>query len=164
MSAQGVERHAGPQPLTVPATGFALLLAALWGGNSVAIKAGLSDAPPLRLAAFRFIAGGLVIAAWTLATHQPFRPTRQELRPLAVVALLFVTQIAFMNIGQQHTTAGHGVVILTTFPLWTGIFAHFFVPGDRLSPVRVVGTLLAYCGVVLVFWQSFGAGRRSVTS
>ena len=122
---------AGPQQLTPAATGFAAFLAALWGGNAVAIKAGLDDAPPLRLAWLRFVIGGLVTIVWALQTKQPIRPTRRELKPLGGLALLFVTQIAFMNIGQDHTTASHAVVINTTFPLWTGVIAHFFVPGDR---------------------------------
>lgn len=147
----------GPQPLDTRATGFALLLSALWGGNAVAIKAGLDDAPPLRLAGLRFVLGGLVTIAWALQTHQPLRPTRAELRPLGWLALLFVVQIAFMNIGQDHTTAGHAVVIGTTFPLWTGVFAHFFVPGDRMTPARTLATLVAYLGVVVVFAQSLGA-------
>ncbi|MBT5773969.1 MAG: DMT family transporter, partial [Dehalococcoidia bacterium] len=133
-----------PKQLTPPATGFALFLAALWGGNAVAIKAGLDDAPPLRLAWMRFVIGGLVTIVWALWTRQEIWPKRSELRPLGWLALLFVTQIAFMNIGQDHTTASHAVVINTTFPLWTGVMAHFFVPGDRMSPLRTVGTLIAY--------------------
>jgi drug/metabolite transporter (DMT)-like permease len=146
-----------PKQLTPPATGFALFLAALWGGNAVAIKAGLDDAPPLRLAWMRFVIGGLVTIVWALWTRQEIRPKRSELRPLGWLALLFVTQIAFMNIGQDHTTASHAVVVNTTFPLWTGVIAHFFVPGDRMSPVRTAGTLLAYSGVVVVFAQSLGS-------
>jgi drug/metabolite transporter (DMT)-like permease len=151
---------AGPQPLDTRATGFALLLSALWGGNAVAIKAGLDDAPPLRLAWMRFVAGALVTVTWAVRTKQPLRPTRAEVRPLVGLALLFVTQIAFMNIGQNHTTAGHAVVINTTFPLWTGVFAHFFVPGDRLSPIRSLGTLVAYGGIVVVFAQSLTEGGQ----
>ncbi|MDO9445084.1 MAG: DMT family transporter [Dehalococcoidia bacterium] len=147
----------GPQPLTLPATGFALLLAALWGGNAVAIKAGLDDAPPLRLAWMRFVAGGIVTVAWAISTKQSLRPTRPELRPLAGLAALFTAQIAFMNIGQDHTTASHAVVINTTFPLWTGVIAHFFVRGDRLTRGRTIGTLVAYAGVVAVFGQSLGS-------
>ncbi|MEZ4502355.1 MAG: DMT family transporter [Dehalococcoidia bacterium] len=148
----------GPQPLDTRATGFALLLSALWGGNAVAIKAGLDDAPPLRLAWMRFVAGAFVTITWAVRTKQPLRPTRAEMRPLVGLALLFVTQIAFMNIGQDHTTAGHAVVINTTFPLWTGVFAHFFVKGDRLTPVRSLGTLVAYAGIVVVFAQSLTEG------
>jgi drug/metabolite transporter (DMT)-like permease len=60
-----------------------------------------------------------------------------------------------MNIGQDYTTAGHAVVVTTTFPLWTGVFAHFFVPGDRMSRSRTFGTLIAYGGVVAVFYKGF---------
>lgn len=145
------------RPLTPAATAFALLLAALWGGNSVAIKAGLDDAPPLRLAGYRFVAGSLVTVAWALYTKQSMIPRRADLPALGGLALLFATQIALMNFGQDHTTASHAVVIGTTFPLWTGVVAHFTVPGDRLSRGRVIGTLVAYSGVLAVFAQSLGA-------
>jgi drug/metabolite transporter (DMT)-like permease len=148
----------GPQPLSPPATAFALLLAALWGGNAPAIKAGLQDAPPLRLAGLRFLAGGVVILAWVVSTKQPLLPTREEWRPLGWLALLFTVQIAFMNIGQDHTTASNAVVIGNTFPLWTGLFAHFFVRGDHFTAPRVAGTSIAYLGVLVVFVQSLGAG------
>lgn len=150
-------RPAGPQPLTPPATGFALLLAALWGGNPTAIKAGLDDAGPLRLAGYRFLAGGLVTIGWALYTKQSMMPARGEFRALFWLGVLFISQIAFMNVGQDYTTASHGVVINTTFPLWTGVIAHFFVPGDRLTPGRALGTLIAYSGVVAIFAQSLGS-------
>ncbi|MDA0366263.1 MAG: DMT family transporter [Chloroflexi bacterium] len=151
-------RSRGLGALTPSATAFALVLNALWGGNAVAIKAGLRDAPPLRLAWMRFVAGGIVTVAWAISTRQSLRPTRAELRPMGWLALLFVTQIAFMNIGQNHTTAAHAVVLNSTFPLWTGVFAHFFVAGDRLSPGRAAGTVIAYLGVFSLFAQSFTGG------
>ena len=43
---------------------LALLLSILWGANPVAIKLGLEDAPPIRLAWMRFLVGGVVIVAW----------------------------------------------------------------------------------------------------
>jgi len=137
--------------LTGRATAFALLLAALWGGNPVAAKAGLDDAPPLRLGWMRFVLGSLVVIGWALVTKQSFRVLRSEWLPLAGLGALFSAQIAFMNVGQDHTTAGHAAVITATFPLWTGVIAHFLVPGDRLNRARVVGTLLAYLGVVALF-------------
>jgi drug/metabolite transporter (DMT)-like permease len=35
------------------------------------------------------------------------------------------------------------------------VFAHFFVPGDRMSRSRTFGTLIAYSGVVAVFYKGF---------
>ncbi|MFQ5831029.1 MAG: EamA family transporter [Candidatus Methylomirabilia bacterium] len=80
---------------------LALLLSAFWGGNPVAIKIGLEDAPPLRLAWLRFGLGGLSILAWAWWTGQltGFRIFPSERRPLLCLRLLFTVQIALLNIG-----------------------------------------------------------------
>lgn len=145
------------RPLTLRAGLFALLLSALWGGNPVAIKAGLEDAPPLRLGWLRFVIGGVVVLAWALATRRSLRLARHEWKPLLFLGCLFAVQIAFMNIGQDFTSAGHAVVITTTFPLWTSVIAHFYVPGDRLSKGRFLGAMVAYSGIVVLFSSGIGS-------
>ncbi len=146
-------------PLTPGSGAFAALLAALWGGNPVAIKVGLDDAPPLRLGWMRIAIGGVVVLAWALASRQSLRVLRSEWLPLAALGLLFSTQLAFMNIGQDRTTVGHAAVITATFPLWTGLFAHFIVPGDRYTTMRVAGTVVAYLGVVVVLSGGLDGGN-----
>ena len=143
------------QPLTARAGALALLLSTLWAGNPVANKAGLDDAGPMRLGWLRFALGGVVVLIYAVATRQSFRILRHEWVPLALLGTLFTVQLAFMNIGQDFSTAGHAVVVTSTFPLWTGVFAHFFVPGDRMSRSRTLGTLVAYSGVIAVFYKGF---------
>ena len=144
------------RPLTLRAGLFALLLSALWGGNPVAIKAGLADAPPLRLGWLRFVIGGIVVLAWALITRRTLKVARHEWKPLLFLGCLFAVQIAFMNIGQDFTSAGHAVVITTTSPLWTSVIAHFYVPGDRLSRGRFLGAMVAYSGIVVLFARGIG--------
>ena len=72
------------------------------------------------------------------------------------LGLLFSAQLAFMNIGQDHTSAGHAAVLMSAYPLWTAVFAHFFVAGDKLTVKRLLGALIAYGGVVVVFSGSLG--------
>jgi drug/metabolite transporter (DMT)-like permease len=145
----------GRRPLSIKAGGLALLLSTMWAGNPVANKAGLEDAGPLRLGYLRFILGAIVVLIYAIATRQSFRVQQHEWVPLGLLGVLFTVQLAFMNVGQDYTTAGHAVVVTTTFPLWTGVFAHFFVPGDRMSRSRTLGTLVAYGGVVAVFYKGF---------
>ena len=140
------------QPLSARAGALALLLSTLWAGNPVANKAGLDDAGPMRLGWLRFAIGGVVVLIYAVATRQSFRVLRHEWVPLALLGTLFTVQLAFMNIGQDFSTAGHAVVVTSTFPLWTGVFAHFFVPGDRMSRSRTLGTLVAYSVVIGVFY------------
>jgi drug/metabolite transporter (DMT)-like permease len=144
------------KPLTLPAAAFALFLSTIWSGNSIAIKAGLDHAPPLRLGYLRFITGAIVVLIWAIATGADLRIRRGEWMPLLILGILFSVQLGFMNIGLNHTTAGHGAVLTVTFPIWVAVLAHFFVPGDRLTPKRLLGVIIAYGGVLLLFADSLG--------
>lgn len=125
----------------------------LWGGNTVAIKLGLLDAPPLRLAWMRFLLGGAVIALWGAGSGRLAGATlpRHEWGPLLVLGLIFTAQIGLMNVGTSLTTAAHATVVQNLYAVHTVVLAHFLIPGDRLTPRRLAGALVAYGGVVLLF-------------
>ena len=144
--------------------GLALLLSVLWGANPVAIKVGLADAPPLRLAWMRFLVGGLVILVWAGVTGRlrGVRIEAHEWRPLTIVGLLFTAQIASMNVGTALTTASHASVLLNLYAVHTVVLAHFLIPGDRLTPARLTGVLVAYAGIVLLFRGETGTGSPTL--
>jgi len=139
------------KPLSIKSGSFALFLSTIWSGNPVATKAGLLDCEPLRYGYLRFFLGGIINLSWAIATRKSFKLKMNEIKPLFLLGLLFTAQIAFLNFGQDFTTAGHGAIMISTFPLWTSIFAHIFVPNDKLSKIRLIGTFIAYSGVVIVF-------------
>ena len=135
----------------------AVLISLLWGANSVVIKLGLEDTPPLRLAAMRVVVGGIVICLWAWATGRfaAFRIERWEWRPLAVLGLLFSVQMGATNIGTWLTSASHATVLVNLYAVHTVVLAHFMIPGDRLTPAKVGGVLVAYTGIVLLFARDF---------
>src|SRR5439155_14967244 len=100
---------------------MAVLISLLWGANTVVIKLGLEDAPPLRLAWMRFVVGGIVIALWAWLTGRlaGFRLRRAEVRPLLVVTLLFIAQIGTMNVGTSLTSAAHSAIVLNLYAVHT---------------------------------------------
>ncbi len=144
-----------PKNVDVKAAVLVTLLSFLWGGNPIAIKIGLADAPPIRQAWMRFMLGGLTVLAWAWVTRTPLRIQRHELRPLAILGVIFTIQIALLNLGVKYTTAGHVSILLNAYPIYTVLLAHFFVPGDRLSGGRTMGVLIAYAGVLLLFSGEF---------
>lgn len=150
----------------IDATGaaLALLVSVLWGANPVAIKLGVEDAPPLRLAWLRFLVGGVVILAWGWATGRlaGFRIAPAERRPLLVLGLLFTAQIGAMNLGTALTSAAHAAILLNSYAVHFVVLAHFAIPGDRLTPRRLAGVLVAYAGIVLLFARQVGAGAPSL--
>ena len=142
------------QNLSARALGLALGLSAFWGGNPVAVKVGLMDAPPLRLGWLRFVLGAVVVLAFARFRGESLRVEKHERKTLLGLGTLFAAQLALLNLGQDRTSSGHAAVILSAYPLWTALFAHFFVPGDRLTARRGLGALVAYAGVIVVFSAS----------
>jgi drug/metabolite transporter (DMT)-like permease len=146
---------AEPRNVDPQAAVLVTLLSFLWGGNPIAIKIALEDAPPIRQAWMRFVLGGLTVLAWAWITRTPLRIHRHEVRPLLVLGVIFTVQIALLNLGVKYTSAGHVSILLNAYPIYTVLLAHFFVPGDRLSGRRSVGVLIAYAGVILLFSREF---------
>src|SRR5262245_32415798 len=143
---------------------MAVLISMLWGANTVVIKMGLEDAPPLRLACMRFVLGGVVICLWAWATGRfaGFRVEPAEWRPLVVLGLLFSVQMAATNVGTWLTSAAHASVLLNLYAVHTVVLAHFLVPGDRLTLRRLAGVLVAYAGTVMLFWRHGDAGSPTL--
>ena len=121
------------RPLTASAALFALFLTGLWSGLGIAIKFGLEDAPPLRLGWLRFVLGALTVLVWALWIRADLVPKRGEALALLAVGVMFCLELATMNIGLEKTTASHAAVVLSTYSVWMAVFAHFQVPGDRLT-------------------------------
>jgi drug/metabolite transporter (DMT)-like permease len=129
------------------------VLAVLWGANPVAIKLGLADVAPLRMAFLRFAVSAIVIFGYALATGRPdlLLIPRGEGKAIWSLGLLFVVQIALMTVGIDRTTAAHAVIMVNSYAIHTVVLAHFLLPGDRLTARKLAGVLVAYGGVVILF-------------
>jgi drug/metabolite transporter (DMT)-like permease len=148
------DRLPAPPPkryLDLGAIALTLFMSSIWGGNTIAVKLGLEDAPPMRLAWMRFLLAGGSVFVWARISKAPLRVERGERYILAVIGVLFVIQIAMFNWGTYLTTAGHVGVLLNVYPVHVIVLAHFFVPDDRLTARRFFAVLAAYAGAVLVF-------------
>jgi drug/metabolite transporter (DMT)-like permease len=136
----------------------------LWGANPVAIKLGLEDVPPLRMAWMRFAVGSAVVLVWAWATGRlgGLRATRAQARPLLILGLIFTAQIATMNVGTALTSAAHSAILLNLYAVHTVVLSHFMIPGDRLTASRAAGVLVAYAGIVHLFAREASAGAPSL--
>ena len=137
---------------------FALLHAILWGGNSVSIKIGLQGVPPLALAGFRFLLALAAVTAWSISQRVSIRLSRGELVPLLLLGIAFVLQIITLNVGTRFTSAARSTIMINFFPFFTAVFAHYWVPGDRLSFTKIGGIGLAFCGIFITFAPNLKLG------
>lgn len=135
---------------------LSLLLAFLWGGNSLSIKIGLEDLPPMALAFFRFVIGLVVVGAWSIFRRIPLGLQKGEFSRLFLLTVIFILQIIALNIGTKFTTASRSTIFVNTYPFFTALFAHLWIPGERLSVPKTLGILVAFSGVFVTVVPDFG--------
>ena len=117
----------------------------------MSIKIALAGMPPIALAGIRFAIGGSVVLLWAAANGVTLRMSRSDRRALGSLAVLFLAQILLLNEGTHHTLASRSTLMISTYPFFTALFAHLFIPGDRLTKMKVAGMTLSLVGVALLF-------------
>lgn len=135
---------------------LSLSLCALWGGAVPAIKLSLQGMPPLAVAAWRFLIGLACLMIFCFVTRTSWRLPRRFHKTLISFSLLFVLQVALLNLGIERTSSSHSVVVFHTFPLFVALLAHFFIPNDRLNRWKISGLILAFFGICVVFLAPSG--------
>tara|TARA_Y100001970_G_scaffold46985_1_gene59291 strand:- start:16483 stop:17379 length:897 start_codon:yes stop_codon:yes gene_type:complete len=133
---------------------LSILVALLWSGNPTSVKISLKYTTPFLVGFLRFTLGGIIALIWAIYKKDSLKIKRDNIIPIILAGLFPAAQIGFYNIGQAHTLASHGIIMIVTFPLWAAIFSHFFTPNDRLNLSRTLGLITAYSGVVVLFWDS----------
>ena len=128
----------------------ALLVSALWGGNLVALKLGLSAFPPFWSAFWRMLLGVVAVAAWARYCHLSLRLRSGERRALVALGLVFAVQIALLNLGTNWTSPAYAVVLINAHPIFANLIGHFVVTEERLTRLRILGLALAFGGISYV--------------
>lgn len=144
------------QPLTTRPVLLVLMLCTLWGGLVVSVKVGLEGIPPVLLAVLRFGVALVCVYTWTRLAGVSLHVARGDRLIIAVPALVMAAQILFLNIGAEQTSGSHAVLFMQTYPFVVAGIAHFIIPGDRLTPMKLVGLVLAGGGMVLTIYDEAG--------
>ncbi len=136
--------------------GMAVFLSAAFGANAVAIKISVSGIGPFTAAGIRFLIASFVIFGWARATGRSFHVHPNQICAILMLFLLFFFQISFLYLGISRTHASRAVLISNLQPFFVLFLAHFFIPDDRITVRKILGLLLGFTGVCLVFLEKEG--------
>ena len=127
-----------------------LLLTASWGLNGVAAKLSYPGFSPLFVSIARSTIGGILVLLWARYRGVRLFEADGTLLPGLLAGLLFTAEFVLIYSGLEFTSVARGALMLNTMPFWVLIGA-YFVLGERISTMKVVGLILAFSGVALVF-------------
>lgn len=133
-------------------TFLVVTLCFVWGATWVAIKMGLEGAPPFYSAAFRFIAATVVLAGMVAIGRRRLLTDRRALGwTLLSGVFMYFGSYAVVYYAEQFIAAGLAAIIFATFPFFVAIGAHFHLQGERLNWLKIIGLIIGFSGVVVIF-------------
>lgn len=137
--------------LSGPATTILLLCCAVWGLNQVAIKVGLAGISPLLGAGLRSLVAATLLWLWCRLRGEPLFRRDGTGRYGVTIGLMFAAEFVFVYGGLAFTTASRSVIFLYSAPFFVALGGHVLIPGERLTPPKTLGLLVAFAGLCLAF-------------
>ncbi len=130
--------------------GIAIFYIFLWASAYVPSKIASTQSQPLWFLAARFLCAGLVLAILALLWRRPFPATPRAWLFAAVLGVLAnALYLGLTYLALQHLSAGMGAIVASTNPLVLALVAPFAL-GERLSPLKALGSALGFGGVVWI--------------
>lgn len=128
-----------------------VVICAIWGGNTTAVKITNEGISPIFQAGLRSIGSGVLLMLWCRFRGIRLLKLDGSLPLGLLVGTLFSLEFGLLYVGLSMTDVSRGVLYIFTSPFVTALGAHLFVPSERLTPLKWLGLILAFSAVALVF-------------
>ena len=123
----------------------------VWGSTYLAIRVVVDTAPPLLAMGARFLAAGLLLAAFLVVRRgrSALRVTRRQLGGAALVGvLLLLCGNGGVAVAEQTVPSGIAALLVAATPLWLVVLRR--LARDRIARLTLVGTLVGFVGIAVL--------------
>jgi drug/metabolite transporter (DMT)-like permease len=136
----------------------------VWSSTYLAIRVAVRPGagfPPFALAAMRCLLAFPLLLLWARVRGLRIRPTRRELRLLAISGvLLWAFGNAFVVVAEQRVSSALAAILIASTPIWVALLESL---ADKRLPSRLVAVALAvgFAGVGLIGYPALHTGVRA---
>lgn len=143
-------RSGGRPGLDAIAVATMVLLTFSWGLNQVAVKVSNVGYNPMLIVLVRSAVGAVLVYLWCRWRGIALLQRDGTLLPGIAAGVLFGLEFMLMYLGLDYTSAARGALMVSTMPFFVLVGGHFLL-GERVTPAKLFGLVLAFAGVVLIF-------------
>jgi drug/metabolite transporter (DMT)-like permease len=119
----------------------------------------LRDMGPVTVSFVRVATAALTCWAYLLIAKQSMRVSSHHIVPLAVMgALMFAVPFSIYPLGQQYVATGVAGIVNALTPVMVVVISHFWPEGERATPLKVLGVLVGFLGIVFLTIPAFQSG------
>lgn len=126
-------------------------LSILWGGSFFFVGVAVQELPPLTIVALRV--GLAAVGLWVIALVLGLKPPRAPRVWLAFLCMGTINNVIPFSLivwGQTQIASGLASILNATTPLFTVVVATCLLSDERATPLKLVGVITGFCGVVVM--------------
>ncbi len=139
-----------------------ITLGIIWSSSFLWIKIGVQEIGPTSLVAFRMLFGALTAGAVALYQKSAWPTDKKTLINFAILGpISLAIPIFFISWGEQTIDSAVASILNATVPLFTLIIAHFWLHDDKMTPQKVIGLLVGFAGILILFSKDLLASQHS---
>jgi drug/metabolite transporter (DMT)-like permease len=128
------------------------ILILIWSTTWAVIRVGLRGVPPFTGVALRFAIAAVVLLALAPVLGVKLGRQSQERRVWWINTFLtFTIPYGVLYWAEQWLPSGLAAVVFATTPLLTALAAHVALPAERLTARSVLGVLVGFGGIAVLF-------------
>ncbi len=142
--------------------GYALI-SILWGTTWYAIRIGLNSLTPIFAAGLRFSTASVFIFAIMKFSGKQLQIDRVSLTLYVLMGFFsFVFPYGLVYWGEQYVSSGLTSVLFGVFPFFVILFSRLSFPNNKIGIYKLLGVLLAFGGIVVIFSDSLSFTSENI--
>ncbi len=129
-----------------------IVICLIWGSTWLAIKIGLATVPPLLSAGLRFLLASGILYGLMIVRKEEL-PRGKTFRHLVIVMglLAFSIPYALVYWGQNLIPSALSSILFASYPFFVAVFSHLLLPNEKMNGLKLVGVILGFIGVYVIF-------------
>ena len=141
-----------------------ILISTIWGSTWIVIKIGLDTLTPMFAVGLRFLIASLVLwAIIKIKNIELLTDSKSFKLYLFMCVFSYIVPFTLVYWAEQFIPSGLTSVLFAIFPFWVIIFSRFAFPNEKIGMYKILGVLLGFIGIAVIFKDSLSFDFSSAT-
>jgi putative membrane protein PagO len=133
------------------------MLCFIWGSTWLTIRIGLESLTPIFSAGIRFSLASVFIIILMRIRGVRMQWDKVSVRLYFIMGFFsFVIPFGLVYWAEQYVPSGMASVLFAVFPFFVAIFSYISIPNETIDRFQILGIILGFLGIVIIFSKSLG--------
>jgi drug/metabolite transporter (DMT)-like permease len=134
----------------------------IWGSTWLGIKASLFSLTPFYSVGFRFVIASVLVLLFVKYKGLEILADKTSIKLYLFMGFFsYVIPYGLVYWAEQFVPSGLAAVLFGVYPFFVLLFSYIALPGDKIGFYKVLGIVLGFGGILVIFSENIGGDISS---